>query len=197
VTNAGAHSANYAFSTTETALGVANVPDSRLEALAELYSTKKITPAVVELADIPGLVGGSSKGEGLGNKFLSDIRQMDAILHVVRCFEDEDVMHVEDSIDPARDIETVDLELIFSDMELLERRIEKNSKQVKVLGKTMLAELELCKRFYAHLEGMQPLRNFPATEDEKAKMQEYALLTNKPVIYVCNFGESDFTAGNI
>ena len=197
VTNAGAQSANYAFSTTKTTMGMANVPDSRLEALAKLYDPKKITPAVIELADIPGLVGGSSKGEGLGNRFLADIREVDAVIHVVRCFEDDDIMHVEDSIDPARDIETIDLELIFSDMELLERRIEKNAKQVKVLGKAMEAELALCKRFYAHLEEGRPLRVFPGTQDERAKMHEFALLTNKPVIYACNFGEADFAAGDI
>ena len=197
LTGAGAQSAKYAFSTTERNVGVANVPDKRLDALAKMYDPKKVTPAVIELADIPGLVCGSSKGEGLGNKFLAHIREVDAVIHVVRCFEDDDVPHVEGGIDPARDIETIDLELIFSDMELLERRIERLAKQLKVLGKPAAAELALCKRLYAHLEEGQPARGFQCTADEWAMLSEVALLTSKPVIYVCNFGEGDFAAGPI
>jgi GTP-binding protein YchF len=173
------------------------VPDKRLDALAQLHHPKKVTPATIEFVDIAGLVRGSSRGEGLGNKFLAYIREVDAIIHVVRCFEDDDVLHVDGSIDPARDIETIDLELIFSDMELLERRIERLSKQLKVGGKAAAAELDLCKRLYAHLEEFQPARAFTCTKDEQAMLSEVALLSSKPVIYVCNFGESDFAAGDI
>ena len=197
VTNAGAQSAKHAFSTLERNVGVAAVPDPRLDALAALYHPKKVTPATIEFVDIAGLVRGSSRGEGLGNKFLAFIREVDAEVHVVRCFEDDDVLHVEGSIGPARDIETIDLELIFADMELLERRIERLAKQLKVLGKSAAAELDLCRRLYAHLEGGQPARTFPSTQDGRALLAEIALLTSKPVIYVCNFGEADFAAGDI
>jgi len=197
VTGAGAQSAKHAFSTLDRNVGVAPVPDARLDALAALYHPKKVTPATIEFVDIPGLVGGSSKGEGLGNKFLAHIREVDAVVHVVRCFEDDDVLHVEGSIDPARDIETIDLELILADMEVLERRVERLAKQVKVLGKSAVAELELCKRLLAHLEDGRPARGFACSEDERAVLNEIALLTSKPVIYVCNFGESDFAEGKI
>jgi len=197
LTGAGAQSAKHAFSTLERNVGVAHVPDPRLQALAELYHPKKVTPATIDFVDIAGLVRGSSHGEGLGNKFLAYIREVDAILHVVRCFEDEDVLHVDGDIDPARDIETIDLELIFSDMELLERRIERLSKALKVGGKAAAAELALCKRIYAHLEEGQPARTLSFTEEERAMLAEIALLTIKPVIYVCNFGESDFAQGRI
>ena len=197
VTGAGAQSAKHAFSTVERNVGIATVPDARLDALAGLYNPKKITPATIEFVDIPGLMSGSSKGEGLGNKFLACIRQVDAIVHVVRCFEDDDVLHVDGSIDPGRDIETIDLELILADMEVLERRIERLAKQVKVLGKAAVAELELCKRLCAHLEDGQPARTFGCTDDERAVLNGIDLLTTKPVVYVCNFGEADFAAGNI
>lgn len=197
LTNAGAQSANYAFCTIEPNVGMAAVPDKRLDALAELYHPQKVTPAVIEFVDIAGLVRGASKGEGLGNKFLSHIREVDAVIHMVRCFEDDDIIHVEGSIAPARDIETIDLELIFSDMELLERRMERGAKQLKAGGKAAAAELELCKRLHAHLEGGKPVRSFPCGEDERAQLSEIALLTAKPVIYVCNFSEANFTAGNI
>jgi len=197
VTGVGAQSAKHAFSTLERNVGVAAVPDARLDALAALYHPKKVTPAVIDFVDIAGLVRGSSRGEGLGNKFLAYIREVDAVIHVVRCFEDDDVLHVEGSIGPARDIETIDLELIFADLELLERRIERLSKQVKVLGKSAVVELELCKRLCARLEEGRPARSFDCSEDERAFLNELALLTSKPVIYVCNFGESDFAQGNI
>jgi len=197
LTNAGAQSANYAFSTIEPNIGVAPVPDARLDALAALYHPKKVTPATIEFVDIAGLVWGSSRGEGLGNKFLAYIREVDAIIHVVRCFEDENVFHVEDTINPARDIETIGLELIFSDMEMLERRIERCSKNVKMLGKSVKAELEFCKRLHAHLEESNPARTLDCAPEETAMMSEIALLTSKPVIYVCNFGEEDFAQGNI
>ncbi len=197
LTSAGAQSANYAFCTIEPNVGVAAVPDSRLDALAGLYHPLQITPAVIEFVDMAGLVRGASTGEGLGNKFLSHIREVDAVIHVGRCCEDDDIIHVEGSVDPARDIETIDFELIFSDMELLERRIERGAKQVKVLGKSMAAELELCRRLYAHLESGQPVRTFACTKEERAILTEIALLTSKPVIYVCNFSEADFLAGDI
>ena len=197
VTHAGAQSAKHAFSTVDRNMGVANVPDARLQALAALYDPKKVTPATIDFVDIAGLVRGSSKGEGLGNKFLAYIREVDAVVHVVRCFEDDDVLHVEGSIGPARDIETIDLELILADMELLERRIERGAKQVKVLGKSAAAELDLCRRLYAHLEDGLPARTFACGGEERGMINEIALLTSKPVIYVCNFGESDFAAGNI
>ncbi|MDR2752998.1 MAG: redox-regulated ATPase YchF [Oscillospiraceae bacterium] len=197
LTQAGAQSANYAFCTIEPNVGMAAVPDPRLQALAKLYHPLKITPAVIEFVDIAGLVRGASKGEGLGNKFLSHIREVDAIIHVVRCFEDDDIIHVEGDIAPARDIETIDLELIFSDMELLERRVERGEKQRKVGGKAAAAELELCKRLYAHLESGRPVRTLPLSAEEQTIVSEIALLTSKPVIYVCNFSEQDFAAGNI
>jgi GTP-binding protein YchF len=197
VTNAGAQSAKHAFSTLERNVGVAAVPDARLDALAALYHPKKVTPATIDFVDIAGLVRGSSRGEGLGNKFLAYIREVDAVIHVVRCFEDDDVLHVEGSIGPARDIETIGLELIFADMEMLERRIERGAKQVKVIGKSAAAELDLCRRLYAHLEEGLPARTFACSEDEKAVLDEIALLTSKPVIYVCNFGEGDFAGGSI
>jgi len=197
LTGAGAQSAKHAFSTLERNMGVANVPDPRLQALAALHDPKKVTPATIEFVDIAGLVRGSSRGEGLGNKFLAFIREVDAILHVVRCFEDGDVLHVDGDIDPARDIETIDLELIFSDMELLERRIERLSKQLKVGGKAAAAELALCRRIYAHLEDGQCARSLPFSDEERALLVDIALLTIKPVIYVCNFGEADFAAGDI
>ncbi|MCL1951504.1 MAG: redox-regulated ATPase YchF [Oscillospiraceae bacterium] len=197
VTNAGAQSAKHAFSTLERNVGVAAVPDARLDALAALYHPKKVTPATIDFVDIAGLVRGSSRGEGLGNKFLAYIREVDAVIHVVRCFEDDDVLHVEGSIDPARDIETIGLELIFADMEMLERRIERGAKQVKVIGKSAAAELDLCRRLYAHLEEGLPARTFACSEDEQAVLNEIALLTSKPVIYVCNFGEGDFAGGSI
>ncbi|MDR0531098.1 MAG: redox-regulated ATPase YchF [Oscillospiraceae bacterium] len=197
LTNAGAQSANYAFCTIEPNVGMAAVPDARLDALAELYHPHKVTPAVIEFVDIAGLVRGASKGEGLGNKFLSHIREVDAVIHVVRCFEDDDIVHVEGGVNPARDIETIELELIFSDMELLERRMERGARAVKVGGKAAAAELEFCRRLHTHLESGSAARTFPCAPDETALMAEIALLTAKPVIYVCNFSEADFTSGDI
>jgi GTP-binding protein YchF len=197
LTQAGAQSANYAFCTIEPNVGMAAVPDKRLDALAELYHPVKITPAVIEFVDIAGLVRGASKGEGLGNKFLSHIREVDAVIHMVRCFEDDDIIHVEGSIDPARDIETIDLELIFSDMELLGRRLERCGKLLKVGGKAAAAEFDLCQNLLAHLEIGKPARSFPFTPEEREIAKEIAMLTNKPVIYVCNFSEADFSTETI
>ncbi len=194
ITNAGAQSANYAFCTIEPNVGVVSVPDERLDKLAELYNPVKITPAFIEFVDIAGLVRGASKGEGLGNKFLSHIREVDAIIHVVRCFENDDIIHVDASIDPARDIETINLELIFSDMEMVERRIDRVTKAMKG-DKTLAAELDFLKRLYSALEDNIPARNIECDENEKAWLSDIALLTAKPVIYACNMSEEDFSNG--
>lgn len=194
ITNAGAQSANYPFCTIEPNVGVVAVPDPRLDKLAEMYNPVKYTPAVIEFVDIAGLVRGASKGEGLGNKFLSHIREVDAIIHVVRCFENNDIVHVDATIDPARDIETINLELIFSDMEMIERRISKVSKDMKG-DKTLAAELDFLKRVQSALESSIPARNIECDENEKAWLSEVALLTAKPVIYACNMSEEDFSSG--
>lgn len=191
ITNAGAQSANYPFCTIEPNVGVVAVPDSRIDALAAMYNPAKITPAVIEFVDIAGLVKGASKGEGLGNKFLSHIREVDAIIHVVRCFENDDIIHVDGSVDPARDIETINLELIFSDIEMVERRLDRTLKAMKG-DKGLAKEAEFLKRLKAHLEQGMPARSVECDEDEKAVLGDIALLTSKPVIYACNMSEDDF-----
>ena len=191
ITNAGAQSANYPFCTIEPNVGIVAVPDYRLDELAEMYHPDKITPAVIEFVDIAGLVKGASKGEGLGNKFLSNIREVDAIVHVVRCFEDGEIVHVEGSIGPKRDIEVINLELIFSDLDILERRIDKAVKAAKG-DKKYLAEVDLLNRVKAHLEEGKSARSMEFTDDEKAIMADIPLLSNKPVIYVANMSEDDF-----
>jgi GTP-binding protein YchF len=195
ITNAGAQSANYPFCTIEPNVGVVAVPDSRIDALAEMYHPVKITPAIIEFVDIAGLVKGASKGEGLGNKFLSHIREVDAIIHVVRCFENDDIIHVDGSVDPARDIETVNLELIFSDIEMVERRLDRSTKAMKG-DKGLIKEVEFLKRLKEHLENGNPARSIEHDEDEEAVLSDMALLTSKPVIYACNMSEDDF-ANNI
>lgn len=194
ITNAGAQSANYAFCTIEPNVGVVAVPDERLDKLVQMYNPVKITPAVIEFVDIAGLVRGASKGEGLGNKFLSHIREVDAVIHVVRCFEDDDIVHVDATINPERDIETINLELVFSDMEMVERRIDRVTKALKG-DKTLAAELEFLKRLQSSLENNIPARNLECDENEKAWLSEVALLTAKPVIYACNMSETDFAGG--
>lgn len=196
ITNAGAQSANYPFCTIEPNIGVVAVPDRRLDKLEELYKPLKKTPAVIEFLDIAGLVRGASKGEGLGNKFLSNIREVDAIVHVVRCFENDDIIHVEGSIDPARDIETINLELVLSDMELVDRRIDKTNKMLKA-DKKYKSELEFLERLKAHLDSGKPARCIERNEDEDAVLSSMALLTGKKVIYAANLSESDFTDGDI
>ncbi len=191
ITNAGAQSANYPFCTIEPNIGTVAVPDHRLDELAKLYNPDKITPAVIEFVDIAGLVKGASKGEGLGNKFLSNIREVDAIVHVVRCFEDGEIVHVEGSIGPKRDIEVINLELIFSDLDILERRIDKAVKAAKG-DKKYLAEVDLLNRVKAHLEDGKSARSMDFTDEEKAIMADIPLLSNKPVIYVANMSENDF-----
>ena len=194
ITNAGAQSANYAFCTIEPNVGVVAVPDERLEKLRDMYNPVKFTPATIEFVDIAGLVKGASKGEGLGNKFLSHIREVDAIIHVVRCFEDDDIIHVDGSVDAKRDIETINLELILSDMEMLERRIDRTSKAMKG-DKSLAVEVDFLKRVKEALENEKPARSVECTDEEKAMLSEVALLTSKPVIYACNMSEDDFVSG--
>ena len=191
ITNAGAESANYPFCTIEPNVGMVAVPDERLDKLAEMYHPKKKTPAVIEFVDIAGLVKGASKGEGLGNKFLADIREVDAIVHVVRCFEDPNIIHVDGSIDPLRDIETINLELIFSDIEIVERRIDRAKKAVKG-DKKYLAEIDFLERLKEHLENGKSARGFDFTDDERELIKSTPLLSAKPVIYAANLSEDDF-----
>ena len=191
LTKAGAESANYPFCTIDPNVGIVAVPDERLKLLGDFYHSKKVTPAVIEFVDIAGLVKGASKGEGLGNQFLANIREVDAIVHVVRCFEDSNVIHVDGKIDPVRDIETINLELIFSDLEILERRIAKTTKAAR-MDKTAAKELELQQRIKAHLEDGKPAITLETeNEDEEAWLQEYNLLTVKPVIFAANVSEDD------
>ncbi|MCR4593736.1 MAG: redox-regulated ATPase YchF [Clostridiales bacterium] len=195
ITNAGAQAANYAFCTIEPNVGVVAVPDYRLDKLTEMYNPKKTTPATIEFVDIAGLVKGASKGEGLGNKFLSHIREVDAIIHVVRCFDNDDITHVDGSVDPQRDIETINLELILSDVEILDRRIAKLEKDIKG-DKTLQAELDFMKKVKEALENGISARAVEADEDEKEFFVNVPLLSAKPVIYACNMSEDDF-ANNI
>ena len=195
ITNAGAQSANYPFCTIEPNIGMVSVPDERLEQLAKIYNPDKFTPAVIEFVDIAGLVKGASKGEGLGNKFLANIREVDAIVHVVRCFEGTDVIHVEGSIDPARDIETINLELILSDMEIVQRRLDRAQKALKG-DKSLQSEVDFLRRLLEHLEAGLPARSIEITDDSETEiLNTTALLSNKPVIYACNMSEDDFTNG--
>ena len=190
LTNAGAESANYPFCTIEPNVGVVAVPDSRLDVLAEMYNPEKYTPAVIEFVDIAGLVRGASKGEGLGNKFLSHIREVDAILHVIRCFEDDNIIHVDGAIDPMRDLETKNHELICSDMEILERRMDRVRKAMKG-DKTLAAELEALEKVYAGLEEGKCARALELTDDKLNYVAEANLLTLKPIIYVANVSEDE------
>lgn len=191
LTKAGAESANYPFCTIDPNIGIVTVPDERLKKLGDLYHSKKVTPAVIEFVDIAGLVKGASKGEGLGNQFLSNIREVDAIIHVVRCFEDSNIVHVGGSINPVRDIETINLELIFSDIEILERRIAKTSKGAR-MDKTLAQELKLLERIKAHLEEGKLAKTFELLDEEEENwFKEYNLLTAKPVIYAANVAEDD------
>ena len=191
LTKAGAESANYPFCTIDPNVGVVTVPDERLNLLGDFYKSKKVTPAVIEFVDIAGLVKGASKGEGLGNQFLANIREVDAIVHVVRCFEDSNVVHVDGSIDPLRDIETINLELVFSDLEILERRIAKVTKTAR-MDKEAAKELAFLEKVKAHLEeGQLAITLETENEDEDAWLATYNLLTAKPVIYAANVAEDD------
>ena len=194
ITQAGAESANYPFCTIEPNVGIVDVPDERLDKLAEMYNPKKVTHAYIEFVDIAGLVKGASKGEGLGNKFLANIRECDAIVHVVRCFEDSNITHVDGSIDPIRDIETINLELVFSDLEMLERRIDRTKKAMKG-DKSLAKELELLERIKAALNEGKPARTLEYTEDEENIVKDLFLISMKPVIYAANVAENDFADG--
>lgn len=191
LTKAGAESANYPFCTIDPNIGIVTVPDERLKLLGDMYHSKKVTPAVIEFVDIAGLVKGASKGEGLGNQFLSNIREVDAVVHVVRCFEDENVVHVDGSINPLRDIETINLELIFSDIEILERRIAKTGKAAR-MDKSLAKEAALLEELKAHLEEGKLAKSYVTEdEDDLALLNSYNLLTYKPVIFAANVAEHD------
>lgn len=191
LTNAGALAANYPFATIDPNVGVVAVPDERIKKLGELYNTKKVTPATIEFVDIAGLVKGASKGEGLGNQFLANIRECDAIVHVVRCFEDTNVVHVDGSVDPVRDIETINLELIFADLEVLERRIAKTTKTAR-MDKEAAKELELLNKIKATLENDKLVKDMEdLSDDEQALLNTYDLLTSKPVIFAANVKDED------
>ena len=190
LTNAGAQSANYPFCTIDPNVGIVSVPDARLDKLSEMYSPEKYTPAVIEFVDIAGLVRGASKGEGLGNKFLANIREVDAIVHVVRCFSDDNIIHVDGNVDPLRDVETINLELIFSDMEIIDRRLERATKAAKS-DKSVLAEIDVLNKVKTALDGGICARAIGLTEEEQELIAEARLLTLKPIIYVANIAEDE------
>ncbi len=190
LTKAGAESANYPFCTIEPNVGIVKVPDARLDKLAEMYHPEKYTPAIIEFVDIAGLVKGASKGEGLGNKFLSHIREVDAIVHVVRCFEDDNIIHVDGAVLPVRDVETINLELIFSDIEIVERRVDRTKKLMKG-DKSLAAEVEFLEKLLAHLNEGKSARGLTLTKEETGLMADIPLLSAKPIIYVANISEND------
>lgn len=192
LTNAGAESANYPFCTIDPNVGVVAVPDERLDFLSDMYMPKKTTPAVIEFVDIAGLVKGASKGEGLGNKFLENIRRTDAIIHVVRCFDDENVIHVEGGADPARDIEIVDMELVMADLEMVSRRAEKSRKAAKGGDKKLLREVDVFEALYKHLDAGGSARSFECSDDDRELIETSDLLTTKPVIFAANMDEDGF-----
>lgn len=190
ITKAGAESANYPFCTIEPNVGIVDVPDERLDVLTKLYNAKKTTPAQIEFVDIAGLVKGASKGEGLGNKFLSHIREVDAIVHVVRCFDDEKIIHVEGSVDPLRDIQTINLELILADLESIDKYIDKENKLLKA-GATTKEHIVLLNTIKNTLENERPVRSLALNDEQKDYVDKLFLLTTKPVIYVANISEND------
>ncbi|MBR2340742.1 MAG: redox-regulated ATPase YchF [Clostridia bacterium] len=192
LTNAGAQSANYPFCTIDPNVGIVSVPDARLDVLAEMYNPEKYTPAVIEFVDIAGLVRGASKGEGLGNKFLSHIREVDAIVHVVRCFTDDNIIHVDGEINSLRDVETINLELVFSDLEIVEKRLDRTRKNART-DKSLLAELDVLERIYAALSDGKSARSVGLTEEERELIAEARLLSLKPIIYVANIAEDEVT----
>lgn len=194
ITKAGAESANYPFCTIEPNVGIVAVPDERLDMLAKMYNPEKITPTVIEFVDIAGLVKGASKGEGLGNKFLSHIREVDSIVHVVRCFEDSNIVHVDGSIGPKRDIETINLELIFSDLEMIERRIDRTKKMLKSGDKKFQVEMELYESIKAHLESGKPVRSMSFDQEQQQLVDQLFLITLKPVLYAANVSEEDLSS---
>ncbi len=191
ITQAGAQAANYPFCTIDPNVGMVVVPDERLDVLAKMHNPEKITPTTIEFVDIAGLVRGAYKGEGLGNKFLSHIREVDAVVHVVRCFEDDNIVHVDGSVDPVRDMETINIELIFADLDTVDRRIDRAQKNSKGGEKKFLSELELLKQIKAQLESNRPVRGMVLSEEEKELADQMFLLTDKPVIYVANISENE------
>ncbi|GAA0788525.1 redox-regulated ATPase YchF [Hathewaya limosa] len=197
ITKAGAESANYPFCTIDPNVGVVSVPDERLDVLQKIYNSKKKVHTAIEFYDIAGLVRGASKGEGLGNKFLSHIREVESIVHVVRCFDDENIVHVEGSVDPIRDIETINLELIFSDLEVLERRIDKTAKLARSGDKEAKEQMVILEKIKETLENNKPVRSIEFTEDEMVFVKSLFLLSSKPVLYVANICEDDLAAGNL
>ena len=198
LTQAGALAANYPFATKDPNVGVVTVPDYRLDKLEEIVQPQKTVPTTVEIVDIAGLIRGASKGEGLGNQFLANIREVNAIMHVVRCFDDGNVTHVDGGVDPVRDKETIDLELIFKDMETLEKRKQRLQKLAKALDRTVLRQLKIVEELIAHLEQEQPARSFDEldSEDDEKFFKELQLLTAKPIIYICNVDEASVLTGN-
>lgn len=196
MSNTKAEITDYAFSTSKSNIGIVDVPDPRLAVLTELQPAQKVIPATVELIDIPGLTKGASQGEGVGNQFLSDIRNSNALIHVLRCFDDDNLPHVEGSIDPVRDIDLVEFELQVKDLEMIDRKIERMKKLVKVGDKSAKFGLETLLKFKAHLEDFQPLRSLGASEDELAVVKDLQLLTEKPVLYVCNVDDQSAINGN-
>ena len=194
ITNAGAEAANYPFCTIEPNVGVVAVPDRRLDRLAEMYSPEKFTPAVIEFVDIAGLVKGASKGEGLGNRFLSHIREVDAVVHVVRCFENGSIIHVNGSVDPMRDVDIINMELVISDLEIVDKRIDRVTKLLKG-DRTLAAELEVLSRLREHLDAGNSARSMELTPDEEVIVNDIPLLSRKPVIYVANIGEDEVSGG--
>ncbi|MFK7844087.1 MAG: redox-regulated ATPase YchF [Rhodothermales bacterium] len=196
LSEAGAESANYPFCTIEPNVGIVSVPDARLDRLAEISNSAKILPTTIEFVDIAGLVAGASKGEGLGNQFLSHIREVDAIVHVVRCFDDENIVHVEGSVDPARDIEVINTELLLKDMESLEKRIDKTRKLARTGDKKSKEEISLFERLELHLNDGKPARSFEVKKDEEALMKSLFLLTSKPLMFAANVSEDDLSTGN-
>lgn len=196
ITQAGAECANYPFCTIEPNVGIVAVPDERLNVLGKLYNTKKITPAIIEFVDIAGLVKGASKGEGLGNKFLSHIREVDAIVHVVRCFENSEIINTESCVDPVRDVQIIDLELILSDLEAVEKRLSRVEHQIKAQDKDAMEEKELLLKIKKHLEDGNCVRTLKLNDDEKIRLKDFFLLTSKPVIYVGNIAESEIGTKN-
>lgn len=197
LTSAKALAANYPFATKEPNVGIITVPDQRLDALAKLVNPQKILPTTIEIVDIAGLIKGASKGEGLGNQFLANIREVNAIIHVVRCFDNDNVVHVDGSVDPVRDKEIIDTELIFKDLETLEKRLDKHKKSAKGGDKEEMKKVEVIQRLIAHLEGGAPARSFATDSDmEEDLLKDMMLLTNKPILYVCNVDEESVTTGN-
>lgn len=197
LTSAKALAANYPFATKDPNIGIITVPDPRLDKLADLVQPQRVVPTTIEIADIAGLIKGASQGEGLGNQFLANIREVDAIIHVVRCFDNDNVVHVDGSVDPIRDKEIIDTELLLKDLETVEKRLEKLKRQAKSAEKEAIRAVEIAEKVKAHLEGGLPARSFPAeTEEEQELLDSLWLLTAKPILYVCNVDEDSVNTGN-